>query len=490
MDWPAVIETAQQRGLANRLVTRVPTQPRPRRLPYERLMRLLAALVGLPGTSAALVLLWTGDFTPKTQWTLTLLIVGGWWMLAAALLHRVVFPLRTVSNMLAALREGDFSMRACGAHADDALGEVLLEVNALGETLREQRLGAREATALLGKVMAEIDVAVFAFDAEQRLRLVNQCGANLLARPAERLLGCQASELRLDEFLKGETPRTVEGTFPGGTGRWEVRSSTVRERGLPHQLLVLSDLTRALREEERQAWRRLIQVLRHEINNSLAPIDSLTGSLASLLQRDPRPSDWETDMNEGLSVIRDRSRALNRFITAYTQLTRLPEPRLGPVDVGEWVRRVAGLEPRRHVNIVAGPALTIQADGDQMDQLLINLVRNAVDAALATGGNVYVGWRSVARPTPWLELWVEDEGPGLSSTENLFVPFFTTKPDGAGIGLALSRQIAEAHGGGLTIENRRNMPGCRACVRLPAAPSGSHSVHRSDRDIVPRDLQT
>ena len=436
---------------------------------FERRVLLYAVLAGLPAISLALILLWTGEFAPKVQWTFTFLIVGAWWAFTAAQQQRIVYPLRTISNILAAMREEDFSLRARGACADDALGEVLLEINALGQTLREQRLGALEATALLRKVMDEIDVAVFAFDGEQKLRLVNQRGERLLAQPAERLLAREATELRLAECLAGSATRIVESTFAGGTGRWEIRRSTFRERGLRHQLLVLSDLTRTLRAEERQAWQRLIQVLRHEINNSLAPIDSLAGSLMSLLERDPQPSNWKPDMREGLSIISTRSRALNRFMTAYTQLTRLPEPQLGPVDVGQWVYRVAGLETRQPVIVVPGPELTIEADSDQVDQLLINLVRNAVDAALETGGDVRVSWDIEDGPAPWLKIQVEDEGPGLPSVENLFVPFFTTKPNGAGIGLALSRQIAEAHGGRLVLENRKDKPGCLASVRLPGA---------------------
>jgi nitrogen fixation/metabolism regulation signal transduction histidine kinase len=430
---------------------------------------LLAVLASLPGALVALILIWTGDYTPKLQWTVTLLIAGAWWLFTASLLQRVVYPLRTVSNMLAALREEDFSLRARHAHPEDALGEVFLEINELGEMLREQRLGALEATALLRKVMAEIDVAVFTFDAEQKLRLVNQRGERLLAKPAEQLLARDAAALGLGACLDGDTPRIVDITFAGSAGRWEIRRSTFRTAGLPHKLLVIADVTRTLREEERQAWQRLIQVLRHEINNSLAPIDSLAGSLASLLTREPRPGDWEADVREGLDVIRERSNALNRFMTAYSRLTRLPRPRPAPVSVDAWVRRVADLETRKPVIVVGGPELTIQADGDQLDQLLINLVRNAVDAALETGGDVRAGWSSTDDGRPGVEVWIEDEGPGLANTENLFVPFFTTKPDGSGIGLALSRQIAEAHGGQLTIQNRQDAPGCRARLHLPLA---------------------
>jgi nitrogen fixation/metabolism regulation signal transduction histidine kinase len=434
---------------------------------HERRVLLLAICATLPGTLIALLLLWTGEFTAKTQWTLTLFVVGAWWAFTAALQHRIVHPLRTISNMLAALREDDFSLRARGARSDDALGEVLLEVNALGETLREQRLGALEATALLRKIMAEIDVAVLTFDDQRKLRLINPRGERLLGQPAERLLARDAAELGLDDCFNGDTPRLIDAAFPGGTGRWEIRRTTFRTGGAPHDLLVLSDLTQTLRDEERQAWKRLIQVLRHEINNSLAPIDSLAGSLTDLLAREPRPADWEADMGEGLEVIRERSGALNRFMSAYSQLTRLPKPRLRPVDVGGWVRRVAGLESRCPVTVVSGPEVEIEADGDQLEQLLINLVHNAIDAALETEGAVRVGWRTTDGDPPGLEVWVEDDGPGLASTENLFVPFFTTKPGGAGIGLALSRQIAEAHGGRLTLKNRRDERGCRACLWLP-----------------------
>src|ERR671930_1212755 len=146
---------------------------------HERQVLLLALLTGLPGLVLALVLLWVGDFAARTQWTLTVLVVGAWLAVAASLRERVIRPLQTISNMLAALRERDFSMRARGSNPADALGLLLLELNSLGEDLRAQRLGALEATALLRRVMEEIDVAVFAFDESQALRLVKPAGAPL-----------------------------------------------------------------------------------------------------------------------------------------------------------------------------------------------------------------------------------------------------------------------------------------------------------------------
>lgn len=418
--------------------------------------------------------MWTGDFSGKVQWTVVTLLLASWLGLAFSLRDQVVRPLQTISNMLAALREGDFSIRARRASTDDALGLALLEVNVLGETLRQQRLGALEAGALLRTVMSEIDVAVFAFDSHHALRLVNRGGELLLGQPAERLLGRTSAAIGLAPYLHGEGRRTADATFPRGAGRWEIRRSTFRQGGLPHQLLVIADLSRALREEEREAWQRLVRVLGHEINNSLAPIKSIAGSLQALLSRQPADQ-WHDDFKQGLAVIAGRSESLSRFMSSYALLARLPRPRLRPVDVEALVRRVARIEARLDVRVDFGPPITIRGDADQLEQLLINLVRNAADAALETGGGVAVAWR---RDGSWLEMVVYDEGLGLADTANLFVPFFTTKPQGSGIGLPLSRQIAEAHGGTVTLANRREVRGCEARLRLPlgAVDDGQQSA--------------
>ncbi len=444
-----------------------PALKRGGRLRFERRVTLLALLAGFPAVALCALLLWLDGYSGRFQWTVDLLLVVLWLGVAFNLKQRIVRPLQTLSNILAAIREGDYSIRGRRASTGDALGEVMLEVNDLGQTLREQRLGALEATALLRTVMAEIDVAVFAFDGEQRLRLVNRAGEKLLAQPAARLLRRTGSELGLAACLEreeGKGPHTRQMVFPGGVGRWDIRRSTFRERGVQHQLLVLTDLSQTLREEERTAWQRLLRVLGHELNNSLAPIKSVAGSLSGLLGRQPEPADWREDMQRGLDVISSRADSLARFVESYSKLARLPQPRFEALNVGELVRRVASLETRLPLNVVAGPEAIVNGDSAQLEQLLINLVRNAVDASLETGGAVECGW---TQNNTKLDVWITDEGPGLANTANLFVPFFTTKANGSGIGLVLSRQIAEAHGGTLSLENRQQLRGCEARLRLP-----------------------
>jgi two-component system nitrogen regulation sensor histidine kinase NtrY len=434
------------------------------RLVHEQRILLMALAAGFPAVLTCMLILWLGDYSSKVQWTLSVGLVGAWLGFCFSLRERVASPLRTLANLLEAMREGDYSIRASGVKSDDALGEVMQQVNAMSATLRAQRLGALEATTLLRKVMEEINVAIFAFDGDHRLRLVNRAGERVLHQPAERILGADAASLGLEHYLEGEAQQTVQRSFPGATGRWGISRSMFREGGLPHQLLVVTDLTRPLREEELQAWQRLVRVLGHELNNSLAPIKSIAGSLESILARQPRPDDWEEDARRGLAVIATRSEALSRFMTAYARLAKLPPPTFASVGVGELVRRVAGLETRVHPVLQPGPELTILADGDQLEQLLINVLRNAADASLETGGGVRVGWD---RQNSHLVVWIRDDGPGLPNTSNLFVPFFTTKPTGSGIGLVLSRQIAEAHGGTLTLQNASDGPGCEARLVLP-----------------------
>lgn len=374
-----------------------------------------------------------------------------------------------MADLVAALKESDFSIRARRPASNDPLGSVLSEINQLGTMLREERLGAVEAGALLRTLMVEVDVAVFTFDAASRLRLVNRAGERLLAGTADTLLGRPARALGLSAWLEGPTPRVADVMLPGGGGRFEIRRTGFRQRGLSHQLLVLADVSRALRDEERHAWHRLIRVIGHEINNSLTPIKSIAGTIGTVLARDPLPADWRDDVQRGLAIVAARAESLSRFTTSYAALARLPPPRLEAVDVGAIVRRAIALERRLAVEVVPSPDAVVRADPDQLEQLLINLLRNAADAALPAGGGVRVSWTTEAA---FLDLRIDDDGSGPPGAHNLFVPFFTTKPGGSGIGLVLSRQIAEAHGGTLTLENRPDAPGATARLRIPIATTG------------------
>ena len=439
-----------------------------RRRGYEqRIVRIaLLAIVPLAVTSFALA--FRADLSLAARLTIAVLAIASV-ILGSAVLHaELVYPLRTLSNLITALREEDFSLRPRDATPDDAFGELLRDVDALRESMQEQKLAAVEATALLRAVLSEIDAALFAFDEESRLRLVNRAGERLLAKPASRLLGATATEIGLAELLDDDAPEAIDRAFAGGSGRWSIRRSRFRQEGRPHRLLLVADISRALREEELQAWQRLVRVLGHELNNSLTPIKSISTSLADLLQQEPLPDDWRDDVHGGLRIVAARAEALTRFLRGYAQLARLPRPVRAPVDLGALVRRTAALETRVTVRVEEGPAIVVDADADQLEQLLINVLKNAAEASMETGGGVTARW---LRRGGAACVEIVDEGLGLSGSANLFVPFFTTKPAGSGIGLVLSRQIAEAHGGTFALANRKDGRGCVATLLLSGDPS-------------------
>lgn len=443
----------------------------------HRRLALLVLLGGLPAVALSVYLLVRTDaLDPTLERGLAVLIVGTWLGVGIFVISRWGYHLRTLSNLLSALREGDYSFRLRERTPTDPLGEVIAELNALSATLRRQRVDDLEATSLVRKVMGEIDVAVLAFDSSHRLRQVNASAARLLGG-GDELIGRDARDLGLATCLAGEPARTVRLELSGGDRTWEMRRGTFRQHGRPHHLVVLSDVSRALRAEELAAWKRLIRVIGHELNNSLAPIKSLATSMDRLLDQDPLPEDWRADVGRGLDVISGRAEALARFMNACSRLAKMPDPTPAPVDLGEVVQRVAALETRMAVDVIEGPPVVITADQDHIEQALINLVRNAVEASLDTGGGVVMGWRTGARS---VVVSVLDEGPGLPASGNLFVPFFTTKPTGSGIGLFLCRQIAEAHGGAVTVRDRPDRRGCEATLTLPLEAPADHLERPDD----------
>ena len=457
-------------------------QRKRRRLRYERRVALFTFLAALPGLLVSGILIWLQSWGLESKLALLAAELFAWWLLAAALREQTTRPLQTLANVLSALREEDYSFRARGAAINDALGELSLEVNALADELADQRIGSIEATALLRRVVEEVEVPLFAFDPDRILRLVNPAGERLLQEPGVRVLGRTADELGLASCLVAETGTLLPLSLNSPSARWLIRRSTFRQRGLPHILVVLSDVSRALREEERKAWQRLIRVLGHELNNSLASIKSIAGSLSGRVSQSGLNPEEHQDFARGLQIIESRAAALNRFLQAYRQLAQMPLPNLQKVALTPIVQRVAALETRLRVETIPGPEVELTVDPDQIEQMLINLVRNAVEAALEpvhptsspdeknmtatrfSNPEVVMGWNLSEKQ---VVLTIKDNGPGLLNPSNAFVPFYTTKSSGNGIGLVLSRQIAEAHGGSLELLNGSGSRGCVAKVVLP-----------------------
>jgi nitrogen fixation/metabolism regulation signal transduction histidine kinase len=390
-------------------------------------------------------------------------------LIASALVDGFIRPLQTLSNVVSSLREGDYSFRARGASSPDALGELAAEINLLADLLQKQRVRSLEATALLARILEVMHAPLFAFDRENRLRLVNSSGLKLLNRPNARCLDHSAAELRLDELLSA--PDESIRSYGAGSARWLLRKAGFRQDGVPHTLLVLADVRVPLQEEEQAAWKRLIRVLGHELSNSLAPIKSIAGSLLARVESLQADHATSNDFRRGLSVVESRADALHRFVQSYRQLAQLPPPRERPVALGPLMERVVLLEQRITVRIDAGPSVTLDADSDQIEQMLINLLANAVDASLANGSRpVRASWELTGEG---VQIVIEDHGLGIANPENLFVPFYTTKSTGSGIGLALAQQIARAHGGEVSLVNREEGDGARAIVRLPLASAAS-----------------
>src|SRR6202167_5620500 len=449
---------------------------------FEHRIRVLCLFIAARAFMLAAVLLWQAKFFQGMVWTL--LGGGAFFSLIAGaiLMEEIIRPLQTLANVVSSLRESDYSFRARGAGQLDALGELALEINEFADLLQSQRLGELEASALWRCVISSMDAPVLAFDPADRLRLVNPAAERIFHLIAERDLAASAHDLQLADVLDQPDRGILVLGGKSNPVHWMVRRSSFRQHGIPHTLLVLSDVSIALREQERDAFQRLIRVIGHEINNSLTPIKSIAGSLRSWihasgpLQHTADASGVDHDLfnlDRGLKIIENRAESLNRFIQAYRQLAQLPPPALQPVSLHSLIERAVALETRVAVQLNPGPDIALQVDPDQIEQLIINLLRNAAEAALTrfaeapASSKVTITWRAIAQTVIIL---IEDNGIGLTNPSNLFVPFYTTKPGGSGIGLALARQICEAHGGVLQVGNRPDVPGCRAEIRLPWSP--------------------
>lgn len=430
---------------------------------------------GLPALLALALCLWQLPWLiyPKILlMTLALLAWawGGWsWQ------RRWQDRLRQAANVLEGLAQGDPTLRL---HAGPGLAELATPIAALGRQLRQVQDQARAEQDLTRTVLQALDLAVLAFDEAGRLCLINPSAELLLKAPGAALLGRTAESLGLSGWMEGAQEVVCEHAFPGASGTWRIRRHRQALAAPGHTLLCISDLRQALREQELKAWHHLLRVLSHEVQNALAPIISLSGSLqpgaaaAARAEAPPSPT-WSEDLREALPLIESRARQLSEFVRRYARWSRLPEPQWQLFDLLPLLQRLAALSGGVRLAWVdaagepceAPASLPFHGDAGQIEQLLGNLLKNAHEAERAAG--IAAPEVELVCACPPERLWLRDRGVGLANPANLFVPFYTTKPGGSGIGLVLSRQIAEGHGGSLWLSARQDGPGAEARLHFP-----------------------
>jgi two-component system, NtrC family, nitrogen regulation sensor histidine kinase NtrY len=375
---------------------------------------------------------------------------------------------RTLSNLVESIRTQDFSMKGAGARESGELAELYQQVNSLTDDLKSSRQAEQELLSVLDKVVSQINVAIVVCDSHDRIRLVNQLAGALLKSSSEELLGASIADTALAPFLGTTEPRLIDHRFPGAEGRWQITQQHYRHQGQVSRILFIADLRQVLAEEEIAAWQRLIRVIGHEVNNSLTPISSLCQTLTSMLAR-PDSAEHAADLREGLGVIAERAKGLQGFISVYARLARLPEPNKVLFPAGDLARKLQVIFAGEPLEIAPFPAVSVFGDPVHLEQALINLIKNALEASPAAAP-VHL---SCHADEGRCEFHIVDSGSGLGNPANLFVPFYTTKSGGGGIGLVLCRQIAARHAGRVSLENRLDAPGAIAKLILPL-PSASH----------------
>lgn len=434
------------------------------RIPFSLQLFILGLYPVLPVITLVAYERMIGPLNEDLFWLLVFLYLLSLGILAVGMWRLCHDPFHTLANMVSSLHQGDYSRRIKGYSSSDALGVLHEEINRLADILQGNRFAAEEAVRRFQVLIDQLDFAILGVDDHQSLSMLNEYAAKLLQQTRNNLLGKNVGGLGLDDLWGISNGRTLWLRFPERSSRFLVHVNRFREEGRSHNLFMLSDVDNPLREEERNAWKRLIRVLGHELNNSLTPIISLSQSLRSRVERVEMDKERKSSTLLALDTISQRAQGLNRFVEDYARLAKLPDPVRQEVDLESSLARVVQLVDDGSIVLHPGIACRVMVDGDQVGQMWVNLIRNAIEANQETGPHqVEVSW---VRDGLDAVVRIDDCGPGVGNGENIFVPFYSTKHGGSGIGLVISRQIAEANGGALELINREE-GGCRAVVRLP-----------------------
>jgi nitrogen fixation/metabolism regulation signal transduction histidine kinase len=434
-----------------------------RRIPFGMRVLLVFALATLPALVLAVLWVLDSELDDYARMLIIFLLVAWTGFLVMASHRSISSHLRSIDNLLEALETEDYSLRATDQYGTDELGSVYARVNKLAESMQYKRVAESELHFLLEKVIEQIDVAIVVFDSQLAISMLNPRCCELLAKSPAELVGTPLAESEFTRLPWKDT--LVDYEFPGASGKWKITWQEYREQGRPGRILYISDLQTVLAEQELKTWKNLIRVIAHEVNNSLAPISSISQSLISLIEPANMPAEWRAKVVSVLEVIGQRSESLKTFISQYAQIARLPEPNMTEVSLQSLFKKATSMFEGQQFEI-KGLADSTPAYGDalQLEQLLINILKNAVESQQGKAGTIEI---EVGSTSKFLILTIRDEGMGISNPENLFTPFYTTKDGGSGVGLTLCRQILAMHGGDISLRNRADTQGAEATIRLP-----------------------
>ncbi|CAM3699627.1 Sensor protein FixL [Vibrio aerogenes CECT 7868] len=422
----------------------------------------LLLMAALPPTLILLITLWfvgaSGYLIALTA--LTLMLFTGYCALTAR--HQLDYHLTTILNLVESLNQQEFSLRGKLSGQNDTMDTLLAQINQLSETMQHQSLALNQHQYLINTILRNVDVAVLAVNASQQIAFANDGAAALYQMTPDQLQHQSAAALNLLPLINGQNRQVTEWHFPAGQHRYQIIYDHYFELGQQHTLLFITDVSDMLRGETHKAWKNLLRVLSHEINNTLTPVASLSQTLRQLLPE--TKDDALREVDHGLAMIEERAGNLKQFINSYRQLTQLPEPKLTQTRIDSLIRSVLPLFTDRPITLLTETPIEIQVDPAQLQQLLINTLKNADEAMADKQQPIEINWQQQPGSTT---LIITDRGTGITNPDNLFVPFYSTKSGGSGIGLMLCRQIAQNHGGDYTLRDRRDSPGCMATLTLP-----------------------
>ena len=401
--------------------------------------------------------------------TVGLLLVIIYTCLVIALYRLVITPFYSLTSLTEALKMEDYSLRAKSPFNQGIVAKLFNELSSLSQSLQINKSRYDQQMFLLYGLIEQLESPVLILDNKDQLQHANPAVSQLFSVPWQTLKQSPATKLGL--VKENAFWRFNEGNPLNMDKKWQIKQSEFKENNNNYQLLMLNNISQELQKNEQQAWQNIIRILNHEVRNSLTPISALSQNLLEMPDLSPE------QCQQAIKIIDSRSNNLLAFIDSYSDLAKLPQPTLQEFDLAELLQGIASLVQQVTINLSS--PLIITADKGQIEQVLLNLIKNAKEAQLSKG-NINKG------PEPNKDIEVQiftteqqviikvlDQGCGIANSANLFVPFYTTKETGSGIGLALSRQILSNHQGELRLTNRTdlanatNKKGAVATIILP-----------------------